>query len=182
MSRKMPFLTSTTLDDARGLREDGLSGAQGLDVVPNFVASVVRVNRGDTRTRVGESLGQTLDAIPVDLNANRNNEVFISNLATRLCGHRVAFRREGLHILLDVREMGGDQCVEGLASLLFPFQTGANEGPLHMDKRSGLHRHGMNRSCDEPCRLPASRRSEMHTLHLLCENVPDSSGTLPHPR
>lgn len=67
-------LTSGALDHALGLGEDRATRAERVDVLPDLIARLIRVDARHAARRIGERLGQTLNRTIIYLQPHRNNE------------------------------------------------------------------------------------------------------------
>lgn len=78
--------TTTALDDTRRLGEHGIARPQSLDVRPDLIAGVVRVDGRYARRGVREGFRQAADVVPVNLDAGRDDKRLVANLAARASG------------------------------------------------------------------------------------------------
>jgi hypothetical protein len=81
--RPQGILTSCTLDDALRLGEDCASGAERVDIFPDLVTGLVRVDTRHAAGRVCEGLGKTLDRAKVHLESRRDDERVVREVAAR---------------------------------------------------------------------------------------------------
>lgn len=129
-------LTSCTLDHTHGLREDGLPGAQGIDVVPDLVTGLVRVDRGHAGGGVRQGLGEPSDVFPIGLQTGGDHEGLVGDCAARCRRDGIDLRGKGVHVLGDVGEVGGDERLERLAGFDLLLETCADQRPAGLE---GMH-------------------------------------------
>jgi len=115
ISREYEILTSGALDDALRLREDRASRPKRVDVLPDLVARLVRVDTRHTAGRVRERLGQALDRTKVHLEPGRDDEGVVRELAARVCADGIVRRVERRDVLGNVRDVRRDEAREGPA-------------------------------------------------------------------
>ena len=77
---------------------------QSLDIRPNLVASSIGVDRRDTRIRVSQSTRQSIDSVPVDLQARGNDEMLVCKRATTCGRDRRLLGLEAFDVLRDVND------------------------------------------------------------------------------
>ena len=73
----MKELTASAFDDSCRLRKHGISRSETLDVVPDLVASSVRVDGCNTGFLVGQGFWEASDAPIVGLQACGNDESIV---------------------------------------------------------------------------------------------------------
>ena len=122
--------TSRTLDDALRLGEDRSSRAERVDILPYFVASLVRVDTRHATGRVRERLGQTFNRAKVHLESHRDHERVVGEFAARVCADRITRRVEGCDALGNVCDVLRDQPSERSTKSRLLLQTSTDEGPI----------------------------------------------------
>lgn len=103
------MLTSRALDDALRLCEDRASRAECIDILPSFVARLVRVDTRYAARRVRKCLGQALDRAKLHLEPHRDDKRIVFKRTARVRADGIVCRVEGRDVLGNVRDVRWDE-------------------------------------------------------------------------
>ena len=129
-AEEVAALTSSALDHALRLGEDRATRAERVDVLPDLVARLVRVDARHAARRVRKRLGQALDRAEIHLQPHRDDERVVREGASRIRADRVVRRVEGRDVFGYVRDVRGDQLCERLSERRLPFEACTDESPV----------------------------------------------------
>jgi hypothetical protein len=122
-------LTSGALDHALRLGEDRATGAERIDVVPDLVTRLVRVDARHAARRICERLGQALNRTVIYLQPHRDDERVVREGAAPLCAHRIVRWVKGRDIFGYVRDVRRDKIRKRPSERRLLFQACTDESP-----------------------------------------------------
>ena len=127
---KVAALTSCTLDHALRLGEDRTTRAERVDVPPDLIARLVRVDARHATRRIRERLGQALNRTEIHLQPRRDDERVVREGAARVRADCVVRRVEGRDVFGYVRDVRGDKLCERSSERRLPFKASTDESPV----------------------------------------------------
>ena len=113
-----------------GLGEDRATCAERIDVLPDLVARLVRIDTRHAARRICERLGQSLDRTEIHLQPHRDDERIVREGTARIRAHGIVRRVEGRDVFGDVRDVRRDKLRERSSERRLLFQACTDESPV----------------------------------------------------